>query len=635
MLERAPWLAGSGQREIGREGGQFISHADIFAFVRRYAGTIAACVLTGIGVAGAYLVTAEPIFTARSQLLIDPKMPQFLLEQRSEVNFSLDTAQVESQIAVLRSERIITSVIEKLNLTEDPEFQGRGTSPLKTLTAALPEWLQSQSLLEWFGSADEDIVLSDPVLSDFERLRRAIGTFDRGLTVKRLGFSYAIEIAFSSRDPEKAAAIVNAVTDTYIRDQLETQAQAARQGSDWLEERIKKIRAQMNAATHMAQEFRARHDYRIGRRRDPSAEPEPAADPGKAAREEYTLEELETTAETYRKMYESFLQAFTASVHRQSFPVSDARVITPATRPLAKSYPRTKLVLALGAMMGMMLGCAIAVVRHGLDRSVRSSRQIRDELGIECLGELPRIKSRHGGRRGLGGRLSRRGAHAAAHFDEVTRLPFSQFSDGLKSVKAAITLANAAQPVRCIGVTSSMPREGKSTVASNLAALFSRSGSRTLVIDADTYKSTLTKHFAPEATTGLIEAVEDPTQAKRGIVPAKGGGFDLLPAANGPMANSADILGSAKMRALLQDLLQSYDIIVVDLPPLKSVVDGLAISPLLDGVVLVGEWAATPIDLLSEMSRSLRSAKATLLGVVMTKVEGEARPTYGSRRDAA
>src|SRR5690606_20167515 len=89
MLERAPWLAGSGQREIGREGGQFISHADIFAFVRRYAGTIAACVLTGIGVAGAYLVTAEPIFTARSQLLIDPKMPQFLLEQRSDVNFSL------------------------------------------------------------------------------------------------------------------------------------------------------------------------------------------------------------------------------------------------------------------------------------------------------------------------------------------------------------------------------------------------------------------------------------------------------------------------------------------------------------------------------------------------------------------
>ena len=584
------------QTKRASDGSEFIGYADIAQFVKRNRTTILGSPLITIVGAILYILVTDPIFTARSQILIDPKMPQLLREQTGEVNFSLDNAQVESQIAVLRSEKIALTVINELKLREDPDFQDRRRS----IFATLRSWI--------WNSNDQGV-------SEFEQSRHAVTTFEAGLDVRRYGLSYAIDISFGSKDPEKAARIANATADAFIRDQVETKSSTARLSSEWLEERINQLRAQLNTATQMVQEFRAKHDYRI--RAKPDKDPEGATptttDPvADGHRQDITLEELETTAETYRKIYESYLQAFTATVQRQSFPVSDARVITPATRPLTKSHPKTMLVLAIGGLFGLMIGCAIAFVLHSLDRSIRSSQQIRDELGLECLGRLPRIV----------------GAYPD-HFDEVAKAPFSRFSSKLKSVKTVISLANKTQSIRCLGITSALPKEGKSTVASNLATLFSMSGVRTLVVDADICNSTLTKNFAPNSTAGLIEAVKDREQLKHCIVPAKTTSFDLLPAVTGPIANSNDILGSEEMQVLLRDLFQSYDFIVVDLPPLNPVVDGLAISPLLDGVVVVTEWGKTPLDLISEMLRSLRMAKAFILGVVMTKVDEGSYEGYG------
>jgi len=588
MLDQTTFPPGHDQRRFRTlsAGSEFIGHADIIRFVRRHLWIIIGSPLIMVAAAFVYVLVTDPIFTARAQILIDPKMPQLLREQSGEVNFSLDNAQVESQMAVLRSEKIATMVINDLNLNEDPDFLGRKRSPLGTLTS-------------WWPSK------SDRGMSELEQSRRTITTFEAGLDVRRTGLSYAIDIAFSSKDPEKAARIANATAEAYMRDQIETKSETARVGSEWLEQRLAQLRTQLNNATQMVQEFRAKHDYRIRSRTDKGADSGQQAMVGGAVlerRDDYTLEELETTAETYRKIYESYLQGFTTSVQRQSFPVADTRVITPATRPLAKSHPRTVLTLALAGLAGIMIGVGIAVVRHSLDRSVRLSQQIRDELGLECLGSLPRMVG------------------AWDHFDEAAKTPFSRFSGSLKSVKTVIGLVNKTRSIRCLGITSALPKEGKSTVASNLATLFSMSGMRTLVIDADMFNPTLTRNFAPDSTAGLIDAVKDRDRARTFIVPAGRASFDLLPAA-GKIANSNDMLGSEQMQALLQDLFQSYDIVIVDVPPANPVVDGLALSPLLDGVVVVAEWGHTSLDLLSETLRSLRMAKASILGVVMNKVD--------------
>ncbi len=223
----------------------------------------------------------------------------------------------------------------------------------------------------------------------FERNRRTMLIFQSGLDVRRLGVSYAIEISFRSPDAEMAAKIANATANALVREQLETKAAAAREGGAWLEKRLGELRTQMNNATQIAQEFRARHDYSVAvQRYGTGGETVDGGDTG-GETEGPTLEELEVTADTYRKMYESFLQAYTSSVSQQSYPVADARVITPASRPLSASHPRRKLVMAFGVLFGLMAGVGLAFLRHSLDRTVRSPRQVREEFGLECIGELP------------------------------------------------------------------------------------------------------------------------------------------------------------------------------------------------------------------------------------------------------
>jgi len=330
--------------QLSADAWEYISLADILHFVRQNLWTITAPILLCTFIALVYSLSTSPVFTARAQLLIDPKTP-ILREQTGEVNFSLDAAQVESHITVLRSEKIATAVINHLGLVDDPEFE----------TASTTAWLNP---LSWFRrqSAAE---------SAFLKLRHAIGAFAAGLSIRRVGLSYAIEISFSSSNPEKAALIVNATTEAYIQDQIDSKSDAARQASRWLESRLAEIRMQMNAATIRVQEFRTKHDYSIGRKREEIASAAKQAAAGsEQAPLEPTLEELETTAETYRKIYESFLQAYTSSVQRQSYPVSDARIITPATQPLSKSHPRTMLLLALGGLIGFILGVSAAIARH-------------------------------------------------------------------------------------------------------------------------------------------------------------------------------------------------------------------------------------------------------------------------------
>jgi uncharacterized protein involved in exopolysaccharide biosynthesis/Mrp family chromosome partitioning ATPase len=594
MLDHTSSLPNLDQRPSGRFSaeGELISFTDIVSLVKRHVWTIAGSSLIAVMGALVYVSTTEPIFTARLQLLIDPNMSQLPLGQSAEINFSLDNAQVESQIAVLRSEKIATMVINELNIDKDPEFQQEKTSIFERLQL----WVSGRN---------------STGMTEFARSRRAITTFEAGLEVRRTGLSYAIEIAFSSKDPDKAARVANTTAEAYIRDQIETKSDTVRVGSEWLERRLAQLRMQLNKATQLAQEFRAKHDYRIRTRGDKGAEPGRPTTDGllDLPREDYSLEELETTAETYRKIYESYLQGFATSVQRQSFPVPNARIISPATRPLTKSHPRTILVLMLGGLAGVMVGFGIAVIRHSLDRSVRFSRQIRDELGLECLGKLPR----------MGG--------ASDHLNEVAKAPFSRFSGSLKSVKTVIGFVNKTQSIRCLGITSALSREGKSTVVSNLATLFSMSGTRTLVVDADIFSPKLTETFAPDARAGLIDAVKNREQAKHYIVPARTAPFDLLPA-TGKVANNNDVPGAEHMQVLLTDLLLAYDIIIFDIPAASPIVDGLALGFLLDAVVVIAEWGRTPVDLLSEMVRSLRMAKISILGVIMTKVEDASASGY-------
>lgn len=312
----------------------FTSTTDILQFLVRSRATIAVSMAVLIGLMSVYVLLTKPRYTARTLLLINTQQPTFFREQATDNRNTLDVAaQIESQIMVLRSDRIARNVVDGLNLLSDPEFTGSASAKGAPI-----------------GGAEDG------------RTRAAVEVFQSAVDARRLGGSYVIEIAFTAASPERAVQLSNATANAYIEDQLSVRAAASRQGSQWLEQRLDELRAQMNETALKVQEFKARRDYRILSK--PDGKPNEKEKPDATARAPITLEELESTADAYRKMYETYLQAHAEAVQRQSYPVTNARVISNGL--VNKSHPKSLQLLLLAGTCGALLGLGVALVRESI-----------------------------------------------------------------------------------------------------------------------------------------------------------------------------------------------------------------------------------------------------------------------------
>ena len=194
--------------------------------------------------------------------------------------------------------------------------------------------------------------------------------------MRRAKESYVIEISYSSRNPQTAARYANATADAYIEDQLTTRSEAARQGSQWLEERIDQLRTQLNVASLTAQEVKAKRDYRLAPKVEPGSRYRKGGD-GLAKAPQNTLEELSRPrspiARSMRTMSRP-IQICPASV----YPIANARVISRATPPQTKSSPRVARSLLGAIVLGSMFGFGIALLREAVPAMLRRDREADD-----------------------------------------------------------------------------------------------------------------------------------------------------------------------------------------------------------------------------------------------------------------
>ncbi len=337
LKELADRSHGRAPKPNGLDDYSFISLSEIFDFIWRYRMSIGVITALPLLLAIFYVATTAPSYTASAHILLDPNTPETMRPNITSGS-SFDSPYIESQVALLKSENLALKVIDANGLMSDPEFLG-----------SLPPAEDAANVGE-----------------QFLRKREVMYAFSDGLDVRRVGLSYAILVSFTSTDPDKAARIANSVSQAFIRDELESRAATLRTGSKWLEERIDQLRQKMNEAALSVQRFKVRRDYSIlatkraanggGNTESPSEDA--------IAKPRKTLEELEATLQTYRRIYESYLQAYTEALQRQSFPVVNARIITPATRPLAPSAPKKKLILALSLFVGLLLAFSQALVRY-------------------------------------------------------------------------------------------------------------------------------------------------------------------------------------------------------------------------------------------------------------------------------
>jgi succinoglycan biosynthesis transport protein ExoP len=338
-----------------------------------------------------------------------------------------------------------------------------------------------------------------------------------------------------------------------------------------------------------------------------------------------TLRELDSTAQSYRAMADNFLQQYMMSVQQQSFPITESRLITRATPPGGASHPRKSLVLAAASVGGLILALGIGLMRELADRRFRTGQQVEDILQTDCIAILPAIKGAETAtaaiveERSDRSRLIRRKPNLLWH---VVDSPFSRFTESIRAIKIAGDLYGVSKSNKVIAVTSSLPNEGKSTVATALAQLMAQTGSRVVLVDCDLRNPSLTRRLTPDSPAGLLEVLAGRASLADVICAEPTTRLEFLPAVvKSRVAHSSEILASAATKKLFDRLREIYDYIIVDLSPLAPVVDVRTTTNLIDSYLFVIEWGRTKIDVVKHALGAVPAVHDNLLGVVLNKAD--------------
>ena len=598
-----------------------IDFDQLLSAARRQARVVAAAAAAALLLGLAYTVTAVPKYTATTDILIDSQKDQNALSA-SIAELTFDTGAIDSQVEVLKSEKIALSVIAAMNLTHDPEFMGaRGT----LIGQAFGLLRSVFDFSGWFLTREKSDAEEDADLK-----RAAIGQLKANLDVRRVARTYVLAVAYTSPDRGKAAAIANGFADAYLIDQFDAKFDATRRAAGWLQTRIAELKQQSLDSDFAIQKFKAdngivvtggdkpglmsdqqltelneqivmaradtakaearyqqiedllksgragasvpdslanpviidlrekflnaskmeaqlesklgsghlqvinlrremeefqrliyeelqriaesyRSDAEVAREKERSLSLSMSGLVGASAGTNQTLvqlRELERESETYRNLYQTFMQRYQEALQQQSFPITEARVITAATPPTYASYPKRGLILALSLVMGAMVGSGLGALREYRDRVFRVASHVRDELGLEFLGMLQDVDAPVAAKSAKGEAQDPKQIHPTNSLQRYSiDHPLSSFSETLRSAKVAVDLSLGDRRPKVVGVISVLPNEGKSTVAKNFASLLAHLGARTLLIDADLRNPGLTRGIARQADAGILEAI--------------------------------------------------------------------------------------------------------------------------------
>ena len=201
-------------------------------------------------------------------------------------------------------------------------------------------------------------------------------------------------------------------------------------------------------------------------------------------------------------------------------------------------------------------------------------------------------------------------------------MPLSRFTEAIRSIKVAADLSAAGKASKVIGFTSSLPNEGKSTVAANVAQLIAHAGGRAILVDGDLRNPWLSQVLARTAKIGSLDVISGKASLDQAVWNDPITNVAFLPAVSrSHLQYSNEILSSDEMKKLFDQLRRRYEWVVVDFSPLAPVVDVRSTTHLVDSYVLVIEWGRTKIEAVEHALHSARGVYENLLGVVLNKVD--------------
>jgi exopolysaccharide transport family protein len=365
---------------------------------------------------------------------------------------------------------------------------------------------------------------------------------------------------------------------------------------------------------------------------------------------EVTLRELEREAQANKALFESFLSRFKETSQEETLKTSAARIIERAKAPTTPSAPKRSQIALIWLVAGLAIGGGIAFLLEQLDRGFQNSRQAEEMLGVPVLASVPnadrdlnigvlsglasrfdiltpvakflRLKSKGETRR------DRRMRAAMSKF--VIQKPLSTFTEAIRALRMGIRFAGIDNNHKIVLITSALPGEGKSTVASNLAQHASTTGERVVLVDMDLRHPAISEVYAPNAKKGIVDVALGEAEIKDVVLFDQVSGLSILPAPmNSGLTHTAEVLGSKRVKEILTQLAEVYDLVVVDTSPLLPVTDGRMLIDSVDAMVLVIKWEDTKRDAVEAALDACYNLEGKFIGTVLNDVIPSKARYYG------
>jgi tyrosine-protein kinase len=521
-----------------------------------------------------------------------------MLLDRSSMGWTLD---LPRQLAVIRRSLplLIISVVLAAGFAYVASnlatkiYQSRATLIIgQSLSAMNPDYGQlqvSQRLATTYASIATTRPILDRVAAQLGLDEGEAGSLADRVHADAPSDNTLLYVIAQDSDPAQAMAIANAVAAELIAVSPAVQGQQL-QFQESIAADLKATQEQIGASQTRVEELTSNLD------RTPAEDAE--------------LSTLEGRLVTLRATYSTLL-SFSAGSSANLLSVID-----PAVAPGSPESPKPLLNVLIAAVIALLLTAVIVFIADALDDKVKDPEAVRESTKLSTLGTIGRMKSDRNQR-------------------EIYRLaavlyPRSSVTEAYRTLRTNIEFASVDSPIKTLLITSSVPGEGKTVTAANLAVVFAQAGKRVLLVDADLRKPGVHLVFDLPNEHGLTSLLRsDDVNVDRVVQSTEQANLRIL--TTGPLPpNPAELLGSKRMRTVLDRLMIAHDLVIFDSPPLQAVTDAAIVSAFFDGTLFVIDAGRSRRRTVHLGREALDRAGATVLGAVLNRSAGASHADYAS-----
>ena len=325
------------------------------------------------------------------------------------------------------------------------------------------------------------------------------------------------------------------------------------------------------------------------------------------------IAELQLAADATQTIYKSLLEQQYQIAVAEAMTVSDMKAVEPAKAPDRAAAPKLLVYLVLGAIVGVGLGVGLVFLFEYVDDSVKDGEDLRLVWALPVLGLVPGYKLK-----GPSQLIS-------------TLPPTDPLFEAYRAIRNSIAFAGVDSPIDVLTVTSSVPGEGKSTFTTNLAICLANDGKRVVIVDCDLRRPVQHKTYPTLANDrGVSSVLSQQMSLEDAVQQTPVDNLSIL--TSGPLpSNPGRLVESLRLRQMLQQLAQKYDMVLVDAPPILAVGDALNLGRASKGVLLVVEAGKTTRRMLGDLRSRIEGSGFEPIGVVLNKVDAR-RGAYGNYR---